>query len=57
MIREEIGKCHLCGGEVTVKIHDPPLEIEGGWLLDAYECNVCNVDQEHCIRYKKDLDN
>jgi hypothetical protein len=56
MIREEIGKCHLCGGEVIVKKHDPPLRFEDGWLLDTYECNVCNVDQEHIIRYKKDLE-
>jgi hypothetical protein len=39
-----------------VKIHDPPLEIEDGWLLDTYECDVCHIDQEHIIRYKKDLE-
>ena len=55
-MQEKIGKCHLCGGEVMVKIYTPPKEIEGGWLLDTYDCDVCNVEQEHKIMYKKDLD-
>lgn len=56
MKQEKIGECHLCGGEVVITVYDPPKKIEDGWLLDTYDCDICNVEQEHCIRYKKDLE-
>lgn len=50
------GNCHLCGAEVEVTKFDPPKEgkdEEGNYLLlDVYECNNCNVEQEHKVRYK-----
>ena len=56
MKQEKIGKCHLCEGEVVVTVYDPPKKIEDGWLLDTYDCDVCNIEQEHCIKYKKDIE-
>lgn len=54
METKEPGKCHLCGSPVTITKYDPPIEGDDDeghfWLLDKYDCDVCNIEQEHKLR-------